>query len=91
VDSTILIPLLCLLGVPGNVLSAAVFCRLGLKERINLCVFCLALADLLVIVITFLLTVEQVYRDFVGPASFFITYCVGQCNFHFHSFAADHR
>ena len=77
-DSAGLIPILFLLGVPGNVLSAAVFYRQGLKERINLCVFFLALADLVVITVTFFLSAEQVYRDLIGHASFFITYCVGK-------------
>ena len=77
-DSAVLIPILFLVGVPGNVLSAAVFRRQGLKERVNLCVFLLALADLVVITVTFLLTAEQVYRDLIGPAGFFITYCVGE-------------
>ena len=78
IDSAALIPLLFLVGVPGNMLSAAVFYRLGLRERINLCVFCLAVVDLLVLTVTFLLTMEQVYRDFIGPASFFIQYFVGK-------------
>ncbi|KAL8589841.1 hypothetical protein ACOMHN_020844 [Nucella lapillus] len=71
------IPLLFLVGVPGNILSAAVFYRQGLRERINLCVFCLALVDLVVVIATFCLTTEKAYQTFVGPSSFFITHFVG--------------
>ncbi|XP_070180293.1 galanin receptor 2a-like [Littorina saxatilis] len=74
VNSAGVIPLLSVVGVPGNVLSAAVFYTQGLRERINLCVFSLALVDIVVLIVTLCLSVEQVYRAFVGPSSFFITY-----------------
>ncbi|KAL8589835.1 hypothetical protein ACOMHN_020838 [Nucella lapillus] len=77
----IIIPLLFLVGVPGNILSAAVFYRQGLRERINLCVFCLALMDLVVICVIFGLGVEKAYRSLVGPFNFFITYFVGLTGF----------
>ncbi|XP_076442730.1 galanin receptor 2a-like [Babylonia areolata] len=75
------VPLLFLVGVPGNILSAAVFYKQGLRERINLCIFCLALVDLIVLSVTFFLLAEKVYRLFVGPSNFFIRYFVGLTSF----------
>ncbi|KAL8616030.1 hypothetical protein ACOMHN_014992 [Nucella lapillus] len=74
---TIVLPVLFAVGVPGNILSAVVFKTQGLKDRINLCLFSLALADLLVLVSNFCLTEEKVYRDLVGFSAFFITYFPG--------------
>ncbi|PVD26180.1 hypothetical protein C0Q70_13849 [Pomacea canaliculata] len=59
-------PLLFLFGFPGNILCAAVFYKLGLRERINLCVFALALTDLVTITVTFCGGVERVFREFLG-------------------------
>ncbi|KAL8589842.1 hypothetical protein ACOMHN_020845 [Nucella lapillus] len=42
----------------------------GLRERINLCVFCLALADLVVVSVTFFLSVEQVTPRLCRPFQF---------------------
>ena len=44
---TVLIPVLFLIGFPANCINMAVFFKQGLKERINLCLFSLALVDLL--------------------------------------------
>ena len=41
-----LIPVLFLIGFPANCINMAVFFKQGLKERINLCLFSLALIDL---------------------------------------------
>ena len=43
-----LVPVVSLLGVVGNALNVAVFFRQGLRERVNVCLFSLALADLVV-------------------------------------------
>ena len=43
-----LVPVVSLLGVVGNALNVAVFFRQGLRERVNVCLFSLALADLAV-------------------------------------------
>ncbi|XP_076441549.1 uncharacterized protein LOC143280759 [Babylonia areolata] len=75
------VPLLFLLGVPGNILSAAVFYRQGLRERINMCVFCLAVADVMVITVTFLISVEDIYRILIGSLNFFTKYIVGLTGF----------
>ena len=37
--------LLLVLGVPANALSCAVFYRQGLRDRMNFCLFCLAIVD----------------------------------------------
>ena len=41
----IVLPILFLIGGPANVINMAVFSKQGLKERINLCLFALSLAD----------------------------------------------
>lgn len=38
-------------GVPVNILSCVVFVRQGLRDRMNLCLFCLAFVDLLFVVL----------------------------------------
>lgn len=45
---SVLIPPLFFVGAPGNLLNLLVFYRQGLQVRINLCLFSLALADLMV-------------------------------------------
>ena len=39
------LPILFLIGGPANVINMAVFYKQGLKERINVCLFALSLAD----------------------------------------------
>ncbi|PVD26181.1 hypothetical protein C0Q70_13850 [Pomacea canaliculata] len=75
-------PLLFLFGFPGNILCAAVFYKLGLRERINLCVFALALTDLVTITVSFCVGVERALRDLLGvELNFFIQYFVGPTGF----------
>jgi len=50
-----LLPVVSLLGVVGNALNVAVFFRQGLRERVNVCLFSLALADLVVSTLYFIL------------------------------------
>ena len=50
-----LLPAMSLLGVVANTLNVAVFFRQGLRERVNVCLFSLALADLVVCTLYFLL------------------------------------
>ena len=47
IKTTVLIPVLFLIGFPANCINMAVFFHQGLKERINLCLFSLALIDLM--------------------------------------------
>ncbi|PVD26182.1 hypothetical protein C0Q70_13851 [Pomacea canaliculata] len=75
-------PLMFLFGFPGNILCAAVFYKLGLRERINLCVFALALTDLVTITVTFCVGVEKALRDLLGvELNFFIQYFAGPTDF----------
>ena len=60
------LPALLLLSVPTNVVNMLVFWRHGVRERINLCLFCLSLADLLYIIHSFLHNVDKVYQPFTG-------------------------
>ncbi|XP_025085419.1 putative G-protein coupled receptor F59B2.13 [Pomacea canaliculata] len=71
------IPILLFLGIPGNVVSAMVFYRQGLGERINVCLFLLALADLVNVVILLLLYVENRVRKHVSPDTWFIAIYLG--------------
>ena len=50
-----LVPVVSLLGVVGNALNVAVFFRQGLREQVNVCLFSLALADLVVCTLYFLI------------------------------------
>ena len=47
IKAGIIIPVLFFIGFPANCINMAVFFKQGLKERINLCLFSLALVDLL--------------------------------------------
>ncbi|XP_025098587.1 uncharacterized protein LOC112566574 [Pomacea canaliculata] len=40
-------PILSVVGIPSNIVNCVVFWRQGLRDRMNFCLFCLALADLL--------------------------------------------
>ena len=59
-----LLPVVSLLGVVGNALNVAVFFRQGLRQRVNVCLFSLALADLVVCIHYFLLTWDSLVREF---------------------------
>ncbi|KAK7104945.1 formyl peptide receptor-related sequence 6-like [Littorina saxatilis] len=45
IKCAVILPLLFLIGGPGNVINMAVFYKQGLRERVNLCLFALSLAD----------------------------------------------
>ena len=47
IKAGIIIPVLFFIGFPANCINMAVFFKQGLKERINFCLFSLALVDLL--------------------------------------------
>ncbi|XP_025105883.1 uncharacterized protein LOC112571230 [Pomacea canaliculata] len=81
VNSVGLIPLLYIVGAPCNILCIAVFYRLGLRDRINVCLFALALVDLLTITIIFLQSVEEGYRKLIACTNFIIRYLVGLTGF----------
>ncbi|XP_025097625.1 uncharacterized protein LOC112565937 [Pomacea canaliculata] len=53
ISQCVIKPLILLVGVPSNVVNSIVFWRQGLRDRMNLCLFCLALTDLLYLVSVF--------------------------------------
>ena len=59
-----LLPVVSLLGVVGNALNVAVFFRQGLRQRVNVCLFSLALADLVVCTHYFLISGDSPVRHF---------------------------
>ena len=62
--SAILLPLLFLIGGPANVINIAVFYKQGLRERINLCLFALSLADELYLIQSMFFNGERIHRQF---------------------------
>ena len=60
----IVLPILFLIGGPANVINMAVFSKQGLKERINLCLFALSLADELYLIYCMFLNGERIHRQF---------------------------
>ena len=65
-----LLPILFLIGWPANVINMAVFYKQGLKDRVNLCLFSLALADGLSLVYTMFLQGEQLHLQFTTKEMF---------------------
>ena len=61
---TILIPALFLIGFPANWINMAVFFKQGLKERINFCLFSLALIDLACLIVVIVFYAERIYLQF---------------------------
>ena len=60
----IVLPLLFLIGGPANVINMAVFYKQGLRERINLCLFALSLADELYLIQCMFINGENIHRQF---------------------------
>ena len=58
------LPVVSLLGVVGNALNVAVFFRQGLSQRVNVCLFSLAMADLVVCIHYFLISGDWLVRQF---------------------------
>ena len=63
----IVLPLLFLIGGPANVINMAVFYKQGLRERINLCLFALSLADELYLIQAMFFNGETIHRQFTTP------------------------
>ena len=64
IRDTILLPGLFLIGGPANAINMAVFYKQGLKDRVNLCLFALALADELFMIQAMCLYGEQLHLQF---------------------------
>ncbi|KAL8598176.1 hypothetical protein ACOMHN_043247 [Nucella lapillus] len=60
----VFLPILFVIGGPANVINMAVFHKQGLKERINVCLFALSLADCLYLTCNMLWFGEQLYLQF---------------------------
>ena len=60
----IVLPLLFLIGGPANVINMAVFYKQGLRERINLCLFALSLADELYLIHSMFINGERIHTQF---------------------------
>ena len=65
-----LLAILFLIGCPANVISMAVFYKQGLKDRVNLCLFALSLADELSLVYSMALFGEQTHVQFTTKEMF---------------------
>ena len=71
--------LLCVfVSVPTNVINMIVFWKHGIKARINLCLFCLSLVDLLLLVSQFLMYAEEIYATISKTTytRFFLKYLI---------------
>lgn len=82
VSNCILYPVLFLVGVPTNVLSCMVFWRQGLSDRMNLCLFCLAVVDMLYLIVLIIQAASTVvsFVDEVVGAEYYaksLIYCLG--------------
>ncbi|KAL8583977.1 hypothetical protein ACOMHN_048584 [Nucella lapillus] len=56
-----IIPVLFVFGAPLNLLNMLVFFKQGLSDRINVCLFSLALVDLLYLILVFVFNVARAY------------------------------
>ena len=72
--SGIFIPILYLIGAPTNVVNMAVFFRQGLSKRINMCLFSLALLDLISITAILSFHAERIYTQFVDNERYSSSY-----------------
>ena len=83
VKETMVLPVLCLIGGPANVINMAVFAKQGLKERINVCLFALSLADFLYLVSNMVLYGEQIHLQFTTKERYMSnqSVCVDTCIF----------
>nr|KAG5688563.1 hypothetical protein BaRGS_002778 [Batillaria attramentaria] len=59
ITNCVLNPLVLLVGVPTNIISCLVFYKQGLRDRMNLCLFVLALVDTVYLVSVFVIGVHS--------------------------------
>ena len=74
IKATVFIPILFLIGFPANCINMAVFFQQGLKERINLCLFSIALIDLTSLTLTFVSYGERLYTQFTDGERISVVY-----------------
>ena len=70
INASVLIPVLFLIGFPANCINMAVFFMQGLKDRINLCLFSLALVDCITLTVIFASHAERIYTQFINGDRF---------------------
>ena len=63
-QTAIFIPILYVVGAPANVINMAVFFRQSLSKRINMCLFSLALLDLISLTVILSFYAERIYTQF---------------------------
>ncbi|XP_076447157.1 uncharacterized protein LOC143284332 [Babylonia areolata] len=73
-----LLVFLFLIGGPANVINMVVFCKQGLRDRVNVCLFALAFADEMYLLAEIMHYGEQMYLQFTtqdrfGPAMTVLT------------------
>ena len=68
VKAVYVLPLLCAIGVPSNIINMAVFVKQGLKDRINLCLTALSFADLVFMAQNMVLFGERLHPKFAEGA-----------------------
>ena len=74
IKATIIIPVLFLIGFPANCINMAVFFKQGLKDRINLCLFSLAVVDIITLTVVFTLYAERLYSQFTDGERIGVVY-----------------
>nr|KAG5712282.1 hypothetical protein BaRGS_023861 [Batillaria attramentaria] len=74
--NTFFIPIFCLVGIFGNILCAIVFYRQGLRDRINLCLFSLAVVDGALVTVILHLHAEDASRAQGGESFIFVSHLV---------------
>ena len=81
VKETIVLPVLFLIGGPANVINMAVFAKQGLKERINVCLLSLSLADCLYLVSNMVMYGKQIHLQLATKERYVSSQSV--CSFSF--------
>lgn len=77
VKAAVVVPLCFFIGGAGNCLNMAVFLKQGLRERINMCLFTLALLDFVYLSFAFFIYGERITALFKSlPRSVYYLYCL---------------
>ena len=74
IKATVIIPVLFLIGFPANCINMAVFFKQGIKERINMCLFSLALIDIITLTMVFTFHAEKIYTQFINGERIGVVY-----------------
>jgi len=74
IKATVIAPILFLIGFPANCINMAVFYKQGLKERINMCLFSLALIDIITLTMVFTFHAERIYTQFTSGERIGVVY-----------------